>query len=269
LGLPHESSIRAPGVPREAVNLYETSAIDFGFGAEELQTIIDYLQLQERFAELVHVQWSNWMRHLFSKCVSNDDGSWIMARYKYQGVCKDGNGRVIVSATITVYLAGGTTAATVYAAESGGSSVGSVTSDSTDGSFSFWVDDTEYAATQRFKISISKTDFTTKTYDDLEIFPHRSIAFRTLTDQDATPSVKGGLNFITANTVGTTITDFDDGVDGQAIRVVINDANTTVDFTGTNLKGNTGADWSPAQYDHLTAVYDGTYWYCDVSDNTA
>jgi len=91
---------------------------------------------------------------------------------------------------------------------------------------------------------------------------------QSISDGDATPSVNFGSLWKTANTNPTTITTFDDGVEGQEIKVIIDDANTTIDFTGTNLKGNGGADWSPAQYDHMTCIYDGTNWYCDISDNT-
>lgn len=95
---------------------------------------------------------------------------------------------------------------------------------------------------------------------------------QTFTDQDATPSVLTTLQnklFVTSNTMATTITDFDDGRVGQVIYVVIGDANTTIDFTSSGLKGNGGSDWSPADGDHMTCVYDGTDWYCNVSDNTA
>lgn len=88
-------------------------------------------------------------------------------------------------------------------------------------------------------------------------------------DSDATPSVRGGNMFYTANTGATTITDFDDGYEGQVIRVEVADGNTTIDFTASGLKGNAGADWSPANGDHMTCVYNGTDWLCDVSDNTA
>ena len=91
-------------------------------------------------------------------------------------------------------------------------------------------------------------------------------------DADTTPSVRTteryGL-FKTANTGATTISDFDDGQVGQVIYVIIDDANTTIDFTSSGLKGNAGVDWSPTTGDHMTCVYDGTDWYCDVSDNTA
>tara|TARA_Y100000310_G_scaffold318960_1_gene373647 strand:- start:1931 stop:2350 length:420 start_codon:yes stop_codon:yes gene_type:complete len=87
--------------------------------------------------------------------------------------------------------------------------------------------------------------------------------------QDATPSVSGNYFFKTANTVPTTITNLIDGTAGQVIWVVFGDALTTIEFTGTSLKGNVGADWSPASGDHMQCIFDGTSWYCSVSDNTA
>lgn len=91
----------------------------------------------------------------------------------------------------------------------------------------------------------------------------------TATDADATPSVSGLTVLTTANTAPTTITGLDDGYAGQIVVVIIGDGNTTIDFTGTTLKGNSGADWTPASGDHMTCVYNGTNWYCQVSDNTA
>jgi hypothetical protein len=93
--------------------------------------------------------------------------------------------------------------------------------------------------------------------------------FQTFAADDATPSVSAGKNFKTANANPTTITAFDDGVDGQEIFVLVNDANTTVDFTGTTLKGNAGADWSPGSGDFMRCTRDGTNWYCTVTDATA
>jgi hypothetical protein len=77
--------------------------------------------------------------------------------------------------------------------------------------------------------------------------------------------VKKGRMFATANTAPTTITMFDDGISGQVIRVFIGDANTTFDFTSTNLKGNGGTDWTAADGDALIAGFDGTDWYCMIS----
>lgn len=86
---------------------------------------------------------------------------------------------------------------------------------------------------------------------------------------DATPSVAKGNMFHTYNGNSTTITDFDGGAEGQKIIVLIQDAKTTVDFTGTNLYGNAGVDWSPTTNDWMEAFYYGGKWYCTVHDCTA
>lgn len=88
---------------------------------------------------------------------------------------------------------------------------------------------------------------------------------------DTTPTVAvGGKKqaFKTQSTGATTITMFDDGVVGQEITVIFADANTTIDFTGTNLKGNGGVDFTGAVGDVMTGVFDGTNWYFQVHDNT-
>uniref|UniRef100_A0A6M3KWW4 Putative pectate lyase n=1 Tax=viral metagenome TaxID=1070528 RepID=A0A6M3KWW4_9ZZZZ len=83
---------------------------------------------------------------------------------------------------------------------------------------------------------------------------------------DATPDITTAYIFKTRNANPTTITMFDGGYEGQKIIVLILDANTTFDFTGTNLKGNAGADWAAGNGDWLEAVFDGTNWYCAVFD---
>lgn len=92
---------------------------------------------------------------------------------------------------------------------------------------------------------------------------------QTFAAQDATPAVSGGTVFKTANASATTITMFDSGVEGQTIYVLINDTNTTIDFTGTNLKGNGGVDWSPTTGDTMECFFVSPNWYCRISDNTA
>lgn len=111
----------------------------------------------------------------------------------------------------------------------------------------------------------------TKNYDGTGWYPlhHPDTASSAFSANDATPSVANLWFVRTANTAGTTITAFDDGIRGQEIVVIINDANTTIDFTGTTLKGNGGADWTPTTGDHMTCIFDGTNWYCRISDNTA
>ena len=93
-----------------------------------------------------------------------------MARYLFNGVARDGSGNVVTSATCKVFLAGTTTAASVYAASAGGVAVNSVTS-GTDGAFYFYIDDADYYQSRMFKVRIEKTGYTTKDYDSLAIFP--------------------------------------------------------------------------------------------------
>lgn len=47
------------------------------------------------------------------------------------------------------------------------------------------------------------------------------------TNGDTTPSISGGNLFRTANAAPTSITTFDDGVNGQEFRIIVEDANTT------------------------------------------
>lgn len=90
------------------------------------------------------------------------------------------------------------------------------------------------------------------------------------TDTDATPSVVNAFSYYTtANTGATTITAIDGGRIGQEVKILFGDSNTTIDFTATTLKGNAGVNWSPNSGDHMTCFYNGTNWYCDISDNTA
>lgn len=89
----------------------------------------------------------------------------------------------------------------------------------------------------------------------------------TFADADTTPSVLNAEMFYTNNSGATTITGFDDGYVNQQITVIIGDSNTTVDFTASSLKGNGGVDWSPSENDHMTCIYNGTYWFCAISEN--
>lgn len=78
---------------------------------------------------------------------------------------------------------------------------------------------------------------------------------RILPVNDTTPSVKDGRYFSTANTLATTITNFDDAISGQEIQIFFNDNNTTLKFSGvTNLKGNAGVDRLMVVGDSIRAV---------------
>lgn len=91
-----------------------------------------------------------------------------MARYRYGSVLRDGNGCILASATVSVYLAGTTTAASIYTASSGGTAVNSVTTD-TDGSFEFYVDESDYGYGQLFKLTGSLTGYTALSIDNVEV----------------------------------------------------------------------------------------------------
>lgn len=93
-----------------------------------------------------------------------------MSRYIYQGQFCDLSGNAVASGTIRVYLAGTTTATSVYTASSGGTAVNYVTSDSV-GKFYFYIDDKDYNLNQKFKVKLEKLGFLAKTYDDITIFP--------------------------------------------------------------------------------------------------
>jgi hypothetical protein len=84
---------------------------------------------------------------------------------------------------------------------------------------------------------------------------------------DRTPSVQDGNVFKTANVQPTTISGFREGIPGQAITVIFGDARTTIDFATSSLRGHGGAPWSASSGDHMSCVFDGTYWYCSVSEN--
>lgn len=86
------------------------------------------------------------------------------------------------------------------------------------------------------------------------------------TDGDATPSVYISNAFKTGNTAPITITTFDSSITGQWLVILFGDADTTIDFSGTNLLGNGGVDWTAASGDMLYGLYDGTNWYCEVSN---
>jgi len=102
-------------------------------------------------------------------------------RTQYYGFAKDGNGKVINEATISVFLAGGTTVASIYAAATGGTAVNSVASGS-DGKYSFFVDDGDYFHSQKFKLTISKSGYQSYTIDNVSIFPALLKAVATVPD---------------------------------------------------------------------------------------
>lgn len=96
-------------------------------------------------------------------------------------------------------------------------------------------------------------------------------SYTAFTDQDATPSVANGSLFKTVNTVATTITQFDGSTDGQFIAVWINDAFTTMDFSGAGFKGNNGVDIILQTNDLVFGVYESSTnnWYLTIVENSS
>lgn len=92
-----------------------------------------------------------------------------MARYIFQGTFRDGQGNIIPSGTVTVYDAGTTTLSTIYTADSGGTAVTSIISDS-NGFFYFYIDSSDYGTNTKFDIVLSKDGYTSKTYEDIIIY---------------------------------------------------------------------------------------------------
>lgn len=89
-------------------------------------------------------------------------------RYQYQGTTKDKQGKVISSATVSLFLAGTTTPAKCYTTWNGTTEVYSVTSD-TQGKFVLFVDAFDYGSSQTYKTVISKSGFASFTQDNIKI----------------------------------------------------------------------------------------------------
>jgi hypothetical protein len=82
----------------------------------------------------------------------------------------------------------------------------------------------------------------------------------TFTNADTTPSVAAGNLFKTNNSGATSITTFDDGVDGLSIVIVATDANTTF-VNGATIKNRSGANVTTAANLTYTYLRIGGVWY--------
>jgi hypothetical protein len=167
-----------------------------------------------------------------------------MARKIYRGYARDGNGTILSSATVYVYLTGTSTAASVYTASSGGTAVNSVTSDST-GLYSFYTDYSDYTAGTQFRIVISKTGYDSVTYDEVECLPPTFSTDGTLTDNsDADfPSEKAVKTYVDATvSAAANVSDleYDSAWDGVTTlspskNAVYDKVETLMDLNGANL----------------------------------
>ena len=86
-----------------------------------------------------------------------------MARRPISGVVRDGEGSIIVDAVVTLTVYSGA-AATCYTAQTGGSSLNNgQTASLDDGSYEFWIDDSDHAITTVFNVTATKTGYATIT----------------------------------------------------------------------------------------------------------
>jgi hypothetical protein len=76
-------------------------------------------------------------------------------------------------------------------------------------------------------------------------------------DGDTTPSVKVGSKFKTNNSTAKTITQLDDGEDGQEVTIIAGDGNTTIN-TGGNFR--LISNWTPVQNDAIRLIKSGSLW---------
>ncbi len=86
-----------------------------------------------------------------------------------------------------------------------------------------------------------------------------------LTASDTTPSVNNADSAKTNNSSTTTITNFDDGYDGQQFTLRV-DANTTIQ-NNANIKLNNSVNYTPPSGGMITFLRDGSVWY-EVSRTT-
>lgn len=156
-------------------------------------------------------------------------------------------------ATATVYDAGTVNASTIYDDNlaSPTAKANPFTVNSTTG---FWY---FYAANGRYDITFSGGDIDTPfTVSDLLLRDNQEV-IPALADE-ATPTVADGHLFLTGGT--TTITDFDDGREGQIIVIIAEHAITITDGTNIFLAGS--ANYAMAATDTLTLVCKAdNLWY--------
>lgn len=81
------------------------------------------------------------------------------------------------SGTVSVYLTGTITHASIYTTSTGVTAVNSVTSDSITGTFLFYVDNADYDTAQRFDIKLSKLGFSPQTYSNIAVFPTQNYKY--------------------------------------------------------------------------------------------
>ncbi len=148
-----------------------------------------------------------------------------MARFKYQGTWTDGGGVVVNEGTVTVYKAGGTTAVTIYEAATGSAASDNTVESDAYGHFEFWIDDGDYSMGQEFKYVLSKSSYSSKTYDEIVLYPN----------------VRAGQATLVSGTVAVTFDVAESDTSYYiALGIVASSTSTGTDAVGYTSKATTG-----------------------------
>lgn len=95
------------------------------------------------------------------------------------------------------------------------------------------------------------------------------IVIVTFSNGDTTPTVAGSNSFLASNTSATSITNFDDGVQGQLIRVKATNGNTTLVHDATKIKMRGGANFTMLANTVLAFERDASNIWWEVSGGGA
>lgn len=186
-------------------------------------------------------------------------------RYSRSGTYQDGAGNVLSGGTVSVYLAGTSTPVNIYTASSGGIAVNSVTTAS-NGGYSFYVDAADYVSTQKFDITLTKSNYSTAYLYNVTIYPVTIFTIGTLANS-ATPAVDTTSKYwLTGGT--TTITNITGGAEGQEITILSEHAITITDGTNIFLSGSTNFVMASTDSLSLVRKADGKWYEIGRSDNT-
>ena len=80
-------------------------------------------------------------------------------------------------------------------------------------------------------------------------------------DLDTTPSVRFSPSaWLASNTGATTITDFDDDIDGKVLNIIFTNGNTTIQHNA-NIRLSAGANFTGTSNDTMRLVASGGIWY--------
>ena len=185
-----------------------------------------------------------------------------MSRYAFQGTFRDGQGNIVSGGTITVYLAGTDTTATIYEDDTTVTSTSYVESDD-NGYFIFYIDSSDYSTSQFFDIQLAKSGYTTKLYPSISIVP--------LWPTDETIGVTDNTtNNVSASAHGWTPKLSDsasDFLDGKGNWDAVSDADLEVTDVTTNNASTSAHGFLKKLDNEATHFMDGTGAWDTVKDS--